>query len=84
MRGELRVATFCEEYDRQHKAFRSNHGADSARVAVTGMTVNRRAIECEVDGALQVVRHPELGVVMDSLRTLAYFDAWLVRRGGWE
>jgi hypothetical protein len=81
---DLKIALFCDEYMKQARIFRNNPGPDAARVSSNAMTVNRRAIEGEVDDALRINRFPELGDVAVATRTLAFFGAWLARRGGWE
>ena len=86
---DLRVAIFCDEYDKQYQICRDSSSRDSVRAAeaMISMGVNRRAIEGEVDDAMLLVRMPENRLVSTADRatyTIAYFSAWLSRRGGWE
>jgi hypothetical protein len=89
---DLKVALLCDEYAKQARIFRNNPGLDAVRAASNGMTESRRAIEGEVDAALEIIRHPEYkdypelttGRCNLALRTVGYFCTWLARRGSWE
>jgi hypothetical protein len=78
-------AAKCDEYDSNVKLYHSAKDTKLTRYAVRGMEEIKKEIEETVGKAMHDLRRPAEGVIRDvALSTLAYFNAWLVRRGGWS
>jgi hypothetical protein len=79
-----RFAQKCDDYDEAVRTFKTSYSHNLARDAILKMSAVRKDLEEDVEHAMSTLRYAKERAVGWPVEILAYFNAWLIRRGGWS